>query len=261
MTRKRFFLGCCGLLMVASGATLPRQVCAGGPADVEITGYGGTASGGWACGPRGHARYGGVGGEVRLTPSRGPDNPDGRGLQVTLAGAAERRSYRLTECGDPANCDAFKDVVPSPSNMVGGRFTVGYEGDSLGIRVGPQVFTRFDEASDGRPTMRILPDVQARFGRPGRLRLEAGLGSYSAPTLLRPGGYGGLTVVPVEGLEVTGRGGIHETFDTTLGIRGDLSGKLRLSEAFYLGAGAALSHEETKGKLDPEGRLWVGFSP
>jgi hypothetical protein len=88
-------------------------------------------------------------------------------------------------CNPSSDC-----TMPSSyaEGVLGGK--LGYDWSWIGFRVGGLIWIRPDGSGGAVP----FPDVALRLGDVDSLRVVAGLGSYDAPTMLRPGLYGGLLV-------------------------------------------------------------------
>jgi len=236
-----------------------RPVGASSPADVELAGYDGMGSGQWACGPKARVRYAGIGGRARFFPSEsstegttgGGRQPElEHGLAVTAGVAVEGRGYRLLACYDPP-CS-----VPPESIAAGGFALLGYDGRIFAFHAGPLLWQRFVSSTDSHPAVNVFPDIEFRLGRVDRLSMDFGLGSYDAPTILRPGGYLGLAWAVAPGWQCALHGGVHATFDGDLGIRASFHLRAPLTQHVQVGFGFAGSTGARDG-IEPEGQVLV----
>src|SRR5579859_1078257 len=128
MSRRRAMLLLALLVLVSTAA---KQVGAT-ETEIEAQGYGGTASGGWACGPDARVKYGGVAGTVR---ARIGDTPSDA-LVLEAGGAVEHRDYARIPCEGGCSGDAPSAAVPSPSTMGGAGMKLGYDWEWAGFRAG-----------------------------------------------------------------------------------------------------------------------------
>jgi len=235
------------------------------PAQVDAEGYGGSATGAWACGPTARATYGGAGGRARIHLTNGKDDGDEDsetvrrepvGASIGFGGGLESRGYeRLSTC-EPQPCT--DPAVPRPRLLPAGHLNVGHDGRYWGLRAGVVSMAAWSESTDRLPTGYLLPDVDVRLGRRLGLHGAVGFGSYNVPTMFRPGAYAAVAYTePERGWSVDFHAGPAMVFDNQVGFRGDLS----LRYPFGIvepGAGFAVSSVK---ELGPEGRLFVSFRP
>jgi hypothetical protein len=220
-------------------------VCAGGPVDVEASGYGGSVPTHLACGPDVRLRYGGGGGLVGAHLGRagtGADAedrrgvPEGTGFFVGAGGAAEYVAPSLIACDGSKDC-----TVPAPygQGVLVGR--VGYDWHPVGIRVGGLVSFNQDGS-------RFFPDLSLRLGATNRIRVMAGLGSYDVATMLRPGGWIGLVMPLGAGWDVALHTGAHgsawifgnPTLGGSTGYRTQVAVRMPLDKRLWLQLGEAV---------------------
>ena len=250
MTRRRWLLvlGLGGLVVSAAHPAI------GAPLDVEAAGYGGTASGGWACGPDARVKYGGGGGEVRVHSKATTDDPES-GWSGALGGAVEDRAISYLDCGQ--ECGSSPPPTVTSGGVVGaGAAKVGYDWRWFGVRGGVNAYEVWDARSDARPTLLALPSLIVRGGRVNGFHVEGGLGSYDVPTIMRPGLFLGAAYDFEPGWEIALHGGVHQTFDGSGGFRGALTLKLPVTDAVQIGAGLALS-EGAQSNVEPEAQAGV----
>jgi hypothetical protein len=247
MTRRRGVLFGGLVALVASAG----RTAVGAPVDIEGAGYGGTASGGWACGPDARVKYGGGGAEVHVREGeRG--QPD-HGWNASFGGAIEGRSFTALDCGGACNDAGAPIVVPSGGAVGAGVARIGWDGRWFGARGGVNVFEVWNKHDDRGPTVLVIPALTLRLGLLDGLRFEGGLGSYDVPTMTRPGLWAGLGYVFAPGWEATIHGGVHQTFDGGGGARGALALACPLADDVQLTAGFALS-EGSGSRVEPEGQ-------
>lgn len=262
MATRRFWLVLGGVGLLASAAA----PAAAGTGEVEGGVHGGSASGHWACGPAAQVKYGGLGarGRVWLNEREKAEGPAGSkapktGFSVGGGLAGEHRTYRFLGCNsDETPCPLDRQVVP-PGGLVGAAsLSLGYDWEVFGLRAGALLWQNYNDHNTTRPDLRVAPEVSLRLGKFGRLRGEAGIGSYSTDTMLRPGAYLGLTMPLSPAVELTGRLGGHQNFDGNAGARADVSVQARVSDAVSLSGGVGLSQGEGN-RVEPSGRLGMAF--
>ncbi len=258
MSRRRLVLAACLGGLVVSAA----EPAASSPVDVEGTTYGGAGSGGWACGPNARAKYGGIGAQVRVSPNAKPDAGLGEeGINFVVGAAVEHRDFSLVDCGNQAGCDPAKTTLPPPGVAFGSAVKVGGDTRWFGIHAGVLVWQNWGSATDRTPSWLWFPELQLRLGRMDRFRGELGLGSYDAPTLLRPGAWAGIGVAPSPGWDLALRAGLATTSGagTSGGFRGDLTLKIPVTDVLQVALGVALS--QGLSEVDPEGRVMLIVHP
>jgi hypothetical protein len=254
MTPRRLFLSLGFVGLIASAA----RPAASSPVDIEGTTYGGSASGGWACGPDTRVKYGGVGAEVRIHPTARPEpgtNQAGDdGIVLSVGGAAEHRAYAFLDCNQCSNAGT---TVPPAGVVYGGTIKAGYDGRWIGVNGGLLLWQNLDTATDTSPTTNFFPELSLRVGPLDRFRAEIGIGSYGAPTILRPGLWAGVVGVLDPGWELA----FHESVEVATGAgasggyRSDLTLKLPVTRELQVGLGGALTAGGLPGSVDQEGRV------
>ena len=231
--------------LIASAA----RPAASAPVDLQAEAYGGTASGGWACGPSARVNYGGVGGSIQVRPAATAKDAN-TGLAFSATAAGEHRDYSLIDCAG-SDC-----TVPPSSFATGGSLKGGYDWDGLGFRAGVVVGQYWGNNEARSPTGMVLPDVSLRFGPLTRFRAEVGIGSWSPTTVLRPAIlWTGAAYTFHSGVDVSLHGGLNETFVGDVGVRGDLAVAFPIAEDLLLGVGGALSTGDSH--PEPEGRVML----
>jgi hypothetical protein len=248
-------VGLTGLIFSAG-----RRVQAIGSVEAEDAMYGGRTSGGWACGPTGTVRYGGVGAQVTLG-ARDRNSPKGRGTIVKVAAAGERQSFEVAHlCSGP--CDAPSQNVVNPSLLLGARVRAGYAWRYVGVEGGAGVYQAWKRPSATTPSLALYPDVELSFGRLHRLYGVVGLGSPLVTTVLRPGLYAGAGIAGASGLGLDLRTGIFRAGPAVFewaGYRLDLVGRIPISRAdklsLRLGGSMSVPRLPNVGPLDFEGSV------
>jgi hypothetical protein len=241
-------------LLIASAARPTR----GSTGEVEVAGYGGVSSGGWACGPTGHVAYGGVGTDVRLS-QRGNRDPNGPGATGVVGVGLEHQSF---ECD--GGCNDYYDEQgklrrssPPDGLLVGARARGGYTWKHFGVEGGALVYQGFESADASEPSLGVFPELELQGGTHGETSIYgvAGLGSRGVTTHQRPGAYVGVTAEGEAGrldLRVGPARSGPSMLDTS-GQRIDLGGRVRVSEELSIRAGGAVSFPE--GTVDGEASL------
>ncbi len=241
-------VGACAAFTARAGADDPSL-------QVDITAYGGTASGQFQrAGCSGHPpaaalHYQGAGAQMRWRPhnNRG-------GFLVGASAALERNSYSLLSPGSSGETN-----VPPVSARGAGGVRLGYDGDWIGLHGGAFVFQEFGEvrtvgcpagttgctslptAVYGSPGLTFWPDLMVRFGSLDSFRFELGAGTYNVPTLLRPGLYAGMGYALPLGWDFATHFGYTDSFHGNGGGRLDLAVKMPVLEALRVGLGGAVS--------------------
>jgi hypothetical protein len=223
MRRRRIVLSLCCASFVAA---CPHLVGARGPGEIEVTGYGGQDSYhyvGCEGGPRSTipARYGGIGVDLRHHPDwqQRPKPPAGvdrapgsderedverlpRGFALSAGVATEYVSAQISECAPAMNC-GLNQVGKDVSGLrYGARATIGYDWRAVGIHAGASLNTPMKSNRIGGFDQSGFPELLLRFGTLELVHFDFGLGSYNAPTILRPGAFMGIGFVPKQGWDV-----------------------------------------------------------
>jgi hypothetical protein len=241
-----------GLFML-TGAQRVRAAPSG---EVESTAYGGESTGGWICGPAGAVKYGGAAANVRIA-ERDANAPDGRGISAVVGGAAEAQSVTLVPCNG-AEC-AARRATP-PRMMLGTHGRVGWDGRYFGLDLGAGLHQAYSDETSRSPTIAAYPELELRGGRGGDFAVwgVAGVGSPLATTLERPGVYSGVSITLPSALGVDLRGGVYRRGPAPLdsvGLRGDLVGRIPLTGRIQLRLGAALAQPSVPDRVDGEGSI------
>lgn len=228
--------------------------------DVEGTGYGGTSTGGWACGPTATARY--AGGAAHMMISERPrHDPNGPGLMAIAGGSLEGESVRLL----PGSAEGTLDPGGTPTTAMGalhGR--LGDEDQWFGFQIGVLGFQGWSGAGDRKPKWAAWPDLRFRVGPPAIVYGVLGFGSDMPSTVRRP--------APL----YTGVGGAYEWggFDARIGLnragpslsddfslRTEAVVRVRLLQSLFLSPGLAVQFPDKGNDLGWEGSvgLEIGF--
>jgi hypothetical protein len=243
-----------------------------------VTGYGGQDSYRYSScdgSTRMPARYGGVGVDIRYHPEHAgapraevqpaPDSDPAdvesapHGFAASAAVATEYVSARVSEC-DGYYCGTSPVGSRVEGLRHGERATIGYDWRYFGIHGGVNLHTPLEPNRIGGFGQSGFPEFLLRFGRLDVVRFEAGLGSYNAPTLLRPGAFLGLGFATHNGWDFVWHYGMHWVApgkDEEGNPRLDLALRAPVSDTWRIGAGLALS---TGQQLLPEGRLTLAAS-
>jgi hypothetical protein len=241
-----------GLCLAAS---LPARVLARDPAyEVDGEAYEGRSNGGWTCGPRASARYGGVGGRVRVA-QRPAIAEDGAGFYGTVGAAAEYELVTITRCPS-GDCDEPPDHL-----MFGGGITGGYRGRWLGVSLGILAFQAWEDDQSSTPGWSSFPAFELSFGRERAFHWPLGFGAPIPSAYRRPAiVYTGPRYVAhdwrLEALVGIYRGGpapldvLHYRFDATI--------QFLVTYGVWMGPHAAIATEGTP--VDPEIGLRLGMT-
>lgn len=256
MRTRRLLLGS-GLCLLIASAGRPSL---GSTGEVEVAGYGGTSTGGWACGPSGQVAYGGVGTDFRISQRKNRD-PAGPGATAVVGAAVEHQSFEC-EAGCSEQVDELgnrKESGPPDAVLVGARARGGYTWKHFGVEGGVLAYQGFEEATSIEPETRLFPELELQGGTHGDTSIYGvlGVGSRGVTTHQRPGMYGGVTVDGEAGRLDLRLGGarsgpaVFNDFDW----RVDLSGRLPITEELGVRAGGAASFPETG--VDGEGSVGI----
>jgi hypothetical protein len=238
LRRSLFLLGCAGLV-----ATLPARALADDPS-LEIDGeaYAGQSHGAWTCGPRGVARYGGLGARVRMSERPGIAE-EGAGYFGTLGGVAEYERVNIIECtGGGFDTDLCQ--VRRQRMMFGTGVITGYRSQYIGVSLGLLVYQGYDTISSKTPDWSSWPHFELDFGEEDRgLSWPIGFGAPIVSSYRRPAAfYTGPRITQrdfrVEALFGFYRSGPSST--ATIQLRTDWALQFRISEHLWLGPHGAL---------------------
>jgi hypothetical protein len=241
-----------GLFML-SGATRVRAAPSG---EVESTAYGGESTGGWICGPAGTVKYGGAAANVRVA-QREATAPPGRGFSALVGGAAEAQALTVASCSS-AECER-RPTAPDRL-MLGTHGRVGWDNRYFGLDLGAGLYQAYRDESSHSPTIAAYPELELRGGRGGDFAVwgVAGVGSPLVTTIERPGVYSGVSLTLPSALGVDFRAGVYRRGPAILdsvGLRGDLVGRIPLTERIQLRLGAALAEPSVTDRIDGEGSI------
>jgi hypothetical protein len=247
-----------GVLLVL--ATGPRRVIAT-TGEVETSGYGGTTTGGWICGPPARVAYGGIGGEVRVA-ERAPTAHDGEGWNGKLGISFERQKTEVGSCTGQY-CTPSK-IAPPTTVLMGTHLRGGWFGRYGGVGVGVGMYEGWSKNTDESPRVQVYPELEARAGKSGPISAFGviGVGSPLVTTMQRPGAYLGLTIASDGGLGGDFRLGMYRSgaavFDQ-LAKRADLALRVRLLEPLALRVGGAVAEAGVDPDYEGSVGLLVGF--
>lgn len=179
---KRGLLLIAGMAICATGVSSPRAA----ETELEVAGYEGNTTGGWACGPQASVRYGGLAAELRhaerkVTPEQGVGMTLALGAAVEVARAridAEPISEASDEWEATAPPGAFSDVFGA------GNARVGYHARHFGIEGGMMMWSGWKEPR--KHGMLVFPELLLSFGPRDFLYAEAGIGVPTSTWLMRP---------------------------------------------------------------------------
>ncbi len=223
--RPLLVLGLAGLL-----ASLPTRVIAADPVfEVESEVYAGQSHGEWTCGPKGVARYGGVGARARYS-ERPPAAEDGAGFHASLGASGE---YEVVSGGPPDNF------------MVGIGSVLGYRERYAGFSAGFLAYQGYDNATRRTPDWSTFPILELDFGaEEAGLTWPIGFGPPLVSTYRRPAVIytGPRFTWKRSRLEVLA--GFYRSGPASLAtaqLRVDESLQFRLSKRFWLGPHAAIA--------------------
>ena len=236
--------GCAGLF-----ATLPARAFADAEPSLEIDGeaYAGQTHGQWACGPKGVARYGGLGARARIAERPGIAEK-GAGYYGTLGGVAEYEQVRVIGCSNGEFGDGQLCRVPRNHVMFGVGMAAGYRSQWVGVLLGINAFQGYDTVSSNKPDWSSWPSFELDFGEEERgLSWPIGFGTplvstYRRPALVYTGPRYATQKVRLEWLVGVYRSGPASS--ATSAYRSDLALQFRISERLWLGPHAAIAEGE-----------------
>jgi hypothetical protein len=207
-------------------------VCAGGPGELEATGFGGSVPSRMTCGPDVRVKYGGAGGTFATHLGADPRQRPGTGFAVGAGGAVAYDHLLLYRPCSPSSSDC---TLPTsyPEGVLGGR--LGYDWSWIGFRVGALIWIRPDGSGGAVP----FPDLSLRLGDADSLRVVVGLGGYDVPTMLRPGLYGGVLAPLGRGWELDVHVGQHLGMAGLSSVRAHAGLRAPLGTRSWLSLGAA----------------------
>jgi hypothetical protein len=229
-------------------------VCASGPGELEVTGFGGSVPSRMTCGPDVRVKYGGAGGAFAAHLGDDTRRRPGTGF---VAGGGAALAYDHLLLYRACNLSSSDCTLPTSyaEGALGGR--LGYDWSWVGFRVGALIWIRPDGSGGAVP----FPDVSLRLGDVDGWRVVAGLGAYDVPTMLRPGLYGGV-LVPLDaagaerGWELDVHVGQHLGMAGLSSVRAHAGLRAPVSAGSWLSLGAAAWMNEVGS--GPEGDLGWG---
>ena len=209
-------------------------------------------------------RYGGLGAHaaLRRRAERDPRVPASVHIRADLG--FEYRAHRLLSPGN--SDDPRANVAIPPSDVLtAGRVVGGYDWHAFGVLFGMGAWQNYHESgrdlfaydrSDSQfqvAAWRYFPSITVRFGRLDFVRAEAGVGSYDAATLFRPGVWAGVAYAEPTGLECVLRAGHHEE----IGVRA--LAELRVPVAGWLRAKGAVALVTDEAEVEMGSGLELNF--
>ena len=250
-------------------ATLPRASrSAPGRVDVDVDGYAGRTTGGWACGPTAHTTYGGGAAQVRYADAHAGTREGG--VAAVVGGSVARETnQRIDPSGGcaPADTRGVCGDVPAPRAMAAVHGRADWSDERWGVGVGVGSAQWWSNHDDARPYWHTWPAFDARIGRvsPGRTSAHVGLGTTVPTMAARPGLYGGAVHTPDDDLGWEAWGSLTRcgpSFD--LCARADGAFTFPLSPTLRLRAGLSLDWVDVSRAdlrvqaLDPAGSVGLG---
>ncbi len=196
---KRVFLSLSCLAIFFTGLSSPRA----SETEVEVAGYEGSTTGGWACGPQADVRYGGLAAKVRhsaraATPRQGAGATLVAGAAVEVARARIDVAPGLDEVAELEGVEQGGDFT----NAFGGAdFRLGYHFHYFGFEAGVNLWSGWKNPRV--VGVGFLPELVLSFGPRDFLYAEAGLGVPTSTWLMRPAvPYVTLGIVPSKRLRL-----------------------------------------------------------
>lgn len=191
-----------------------------------------------------------------------PEQPESHGFMWQVGLTAERRSLRAVLCGYGCRPHPQTSGFVNEAHL-GIRAGAGSDGHWVGFRAG----LLMAGGIEARVAQRLIfPDLAFRAGPRELVFFSVGLGAYNASTSLRPGLYGGLSVVPLKGLIGSFHYGGHfnngSLGDTVfqLDSRLDFALDYALSRKVSVGLGIArLTSGRSEGVTEGYGSVALGF--
>ena len=233
---EREVTGQTSLVLGAGALSLFGTLAPHGAAETELdaAAYAGHSSGSWTCGPRGQARYAGIGGQVRYSEQPATAR-SGRGGTVVVGATVE--DERVHVWTDSRSSAQFEPHRHPPTSVHGGLgFRAGNDWRYFGFQLGALGYSAWRGSEASRPTGYVFPRLELRAGTQQSLWATVGVGSPHATTYRRPGAY----------LSFGLKREVHEV-DVTLGVfRAEPS-----------------SLEDTNARFDLvwKGMFWSGWGP
>jgi hypothetical protein len=151
--------------------------------DIEGTGYAGTSTGGWTCGPTASARYAGGAAHVMIS-QRPRHDPDGAGLMAVAGGSLEGESVRL-ESGATEGGTFEPDGTPARA-MGALHARLGDEDRWFGFQLGAIGFQGWSSPDIRTRKWAVWPELRFRVGPPAIMYGVLGFGSDTPSTVRRP---------------------------------------------------------------------------
>ena len=192
----------------------------------------------------------------------GTEAPLSRGFLWQLGVTAERRSLRTVLCGYECQSHPPASGFLNEGDL-GIRAGAGSDWSVVGFRAG----LLFAGGIHARVAESLpFPDVALRLGTRDLVFITVGLGAYDASTSLRPGLYGGLSVVPASGFVGSLHYGLHFNNGSAgrtvidVGSRLDLALDYAVSRKLSVGVGVAfLPTGQSETVIEGRASLSVGL--
>jgi len=229
-------------------SSLPTRAAARDPSvELESEVYAGQSHGQWSCGPRGVARYGGVGARARIS-EHAVDAETGAGFSATLGASAE---YEVVD-----ECCSRLDDRP----MLGLGGTLGYRDEFAGVSLGLLAFQGYDTSTSSTPDWSSFPAFEIVVGRERGFHWSLGFGApfvtrYRRPALVYTGpAFAGRTY------RLDLLAGFYRSGPSSLDsvqFRGDMLLGFRLGDHLWFGPHVSLAAEGDP--IDAEAGLNVAF--
>ena len=140
-----------------------RRVDASDPAlDADLVGYGGTSSGGWACGPSARVRYAGAAANALIAERRSASGHV-EGIFGMVGAAADHEAVTLfrNTCEYPGACP--DDSIPTRF-LYGMHARIGYAEPTFAIQGGVTRFQAWNAPISTEPSFGWFPEIELRIG-------------------------------------------------------------------------------------------------
>lgn len=225
-------------------ATGPRPAL-GVTGDVEVDAYGGRTTGGWACGPLGQARYGGLAVDARAS-ERATRDREGAGWTglAGIAGDVETTRILDVRCEEGSDCDPDRSIAPPTALRGAAHARGGYQGRHWGVEGGAVVAPRLETNHDERTKAFVWPDLAVELHDAKLGRVALGTGVAAAPAIRRPALWYLAGAMPLDDdvdLEASLGANFRGPGNCAVGGRADGALRVRVGPRTRLRAGASLT--------------------